>query len=138
MQAHLMNLLYKAVCLSVRPSAFFRSSGSQPWLYRLVSMLLEMKATHSGISKFVSISFLLVQRVQSCGINPQVRVTKAQSYGTRHNLHDRAGTIIIVIGGTENFQSGYGRYHGILPCSDFYILINILLRNLHCMTSCNH
>ena len=29
------------------------------------------------------------------------------------------------------------RYHHILPCSDFYISINILLRNLHFMASYN-
>ena len=42
----------------------------------------------------------------------------------------------LVMDGIENFLSRLlkdkiPRYHGILPCSDFYILINILLRNLH-------
>ena len=49
--------------------------------------------------------------------------------------------IILVMGGIENFLSRLlkdkiPRYHGILPCSDFYILINILLRNLHLF--CNY
>ena len=49
----------------------------------------------------------------------------------------------VVMGGIENFLSWLlkdkiPRYHGILPCSDFYILINILQRNLHFMTSCNY
>ena len=43
--------------------------------------------------------------------------------------------IAVVMGGIENFLSRLlkdkiPRYHGILPYSDFYIFINILLRNL--------
>ena len=47
------------------------------------------------------------------------------------------------MGGIENFLSQLLKdkipwYHGKLPCSDFYILINILLKNLHFMISCNY
>ena len=44
------------------------------------------------------------------------------------------------MGGIENFLSRSLKdkipwYHGKLLCSDFYILINILLKNLHFMIS---
>ena len=44
--------------------------------------------------------------------------------------------IMLVMGGIENFLSRLlkdkiPRYHSILLYSNFYILINILLRNLH-------
>ena len=53
----------------------------------------------------------------------------------------------LVMGGIENFLSRLlkdkiPRYHGILPYSDFYIFINILLRNLQNLStfrvSCNY
>ena len=49
----------------------------------------------------------------------------------------------LVMGGIENFLSRLlkdktPRYHGILPYSDFYIFINILLRNLQNLSILSH
>ena len=49
---YLYILLYKAV----RPSAFFWSSGSSPWMQGSMSNLLEMKRPSSGNTKFVFIT----------------------------------------------------------------------------------
>ena len=46
-------LLYKAEKPSVRPSALFLRSGSQPWLHGSMSDLLDVIAMSSGMTKFI-------------------------------------------------------------------------------------
>ena len=43
--------------LSVRPSALFLRSGSQPWLHGSTSDLLDVIALSSGMTKFIFKSF---------------------------------------------------------------------------------